>query len=273
MFPWISSAPQLHDEFARARPFPHIVLDDFTDPDLLRAIAREDFADVGSERWTYHRYSSQKTYSRTDLASFGPAARQLLDRLASDEFRRTVSALTGIDGLRFDDELEDGGLQSTPSTGYLCLHVDPLVHPRRRTWRRRVNLLVYLNEDWRPTYGGDLQLWSADMRACEATVAPAFNRAVLFAANEHTPHGFPDPIHCPAGVSRDCLAIYYFSEEVREPPPHFGRMFARPQDSYTTRCGIAFDNFALHVYGRLGQTLGIDDRFVNRLMRPFRRRS
>lgn len=273
MFPWISSVPRLREDFARARPFPHIVIDNFTDASLLDAIAREDFGDVGGDRWTYHRYSSQKTYSRTDLATFGSAARALLEQLASEEFRRTLSSITGIDGLLFDDNLEDGGLQSTPSSGYLCVHVDPLVHPRRRTWRRRVNLLVYLNADWQRSFGGDLELWPADMRACGATVTPAFNRAVLFAANEKTPHGFPDPLRSPAGITRNCIAIYYFTEEAAEPAPHFGRMYARPQDPFVTRAGIAFDNFALHVYGRLGQTLGINDRLVNRLMRPFRKRS
>jgi hypothetical protein len=272
MFPWEREVPRLHEAFAAAGPFPHVVIDGFTDPEWLRAIACEDFADVGTARWTFHRYYSQKTYSRTDLGTFGPAAHRLLAAVAAAPFRRLVSDITGIENLLFDDELEDGGLQATAAGGYLFLHVDPLVHPRRRRWRRRVNLLVYLNETWNPDCGGELELWDAHVSACGARVAPLFNRAVLFAAGPDTPHGFPDPLRCPPGVSRNCLAVYYFAEELEEPAPHFGRLFARPGER-VARLGVAFDNLAVHVYGRLGQTLGIDDRLINRLVRPFRRKA
>lgn len=270
MFAWQQRLPQLQAAFAAAAPFPHVVIDDFADAALLQEITRLDFGDVGADRWTWHRYYSQDTWSRTDLASFAAPTRALFAALAAEPFRRDLAALSGIDGLLFDDALEDGGLQATAAGGHLFLHVDPLVHPRRRRWRRRLNLLVYL-DDWDPAWGGALELWNAGVSRCVARVTPARNRAVLFASGPDTPHGFPDPLRCPAGVSRNCLAVYYFVEEAAAPPTHFGRFFARPGER-RARVAVAAENLALHAYGRLGQTLGIDDALVNRVLQPFRRR-
>ena len=32
---------------------------------------------------------------------------------------------------------------------------------------RKLNLLIYLNEDWSPDFGGELELWDTKMLACE----------------------------------------------------------------------------------------------------------
>lgn len=259
-----SNTVELRQQFQGAAPFSHLVLDDFADAATLARISAEDFADVGSPAWTYHRYYSQATYSRTDMRTFSAATLGLLQQLASPEFCTWLSAISGVDDLRFDDQLEDGGLQATARDGYLFLHVDPLVHPRRRRWVRRINLILYTNPDYEDAWGGDLELWDADVAHCVARVAPRFNRCVLFASSASTPHGFPDRLHCPPSASRQCLALYYFVEVATPPRPHFGRLYARPGDG-VGRLGVGLDNLLLHAYGRLGQTLGIDDRLINRL--------
>src|SRR5208282_3669906 len=76
---------------------------------------------------------------------------------------------------------------------------------------RRLNLLLYLNKDWREEYGGHLQLWNRDMSRCEAKVAPIFNRVVVFGTTDFTYHGHPDPLQCPDDMTRKSLALYYFS--------------------------------------------------------------
>ncbi len=261
----------LRSNFAGAQPFPHVVLDDLVDIEVARRVARREFVDVGGPTWTYHRYYSQKTFSRTALTSFAPETRELIGAFASAPFADFLASLTGIDGLRCDDDLEDGGLQATAAGGYLNVHIDPLVHPRKRRWRRRVNLLLYLSEEWTDDDGGDLELWDPGVTHCRVRIAPRFGRVVLLAAGPDTPHGFPDRLDCSPPRSRNCLALYFYVEEKAAPRPHFGRLYARPGDG-VGRLGVALDNVLLHLYGRLGQTLGIDDRMVNRVMRPLRRR-
>jgi hypothetical protein len=76
---------------------------------------------------------------------------------------------------------------------------------------RRLNLLLYLNKDWREEYGGHLQLWDRDVTRCEAKVLPIFNRMMVFGTTDFTFHGHPDPLQCPEGMTRKSLALYYFS--------------------------------------------------------------
>lgn len=270
--PWGESlGRRLAPEFGAAAPFPHVVLDDFLDADLCRAIVEEDYGDVGSERWTYYRHYSQKTYARTDAAGFGPAARAILGLLWAPEFLAFLERLSGIQGLLADPDLEDGGLAATPSGGYLNVHSDLGVHPVHRRWLRRLNLILYLNEDWPASHGGDLELWDPRMRSCVRRIPPLFNRCVIFAVGRQNLHGFPDPIRSPAGMSRKCLALYYFTAEVNAPAFDHVRHYARPGDGIR-RLWVAADNLLLRSHESILKPLGVDDAAVNRLYRWFAKR-
>ena len=76
---------------------------------------------------------------------------------------------------------------------------------------RRLNLLLYLNKNWREEFGGQLQLWDRDMTRCEAKIAPVFNRVMIFGTTDFTYHGHPDPLQCPEDMTRKSLALYYFT--------------------------------------------------------------
>jgi len=63
-----------------------------------------------------------------------------------------VSELTGIPNLLADDMLEGGGLHQSLRGGFLNMHADFTVQPHERQWQRRVNLLIYFNQDCLPEY-------------------------------------------------------------------------------------------------------------------------
>ena len=67
------------------------------------------------------------------------------------------------------------GLRQTATGGSLNVHPHFTVHPYRSSWQRRVNLLLNLNEDWRPENGGDLELWNADRTRCVEKITPDTN--------------------------------------------------------------------------------------------------
>jgi len=138
--------------------------------------------------------------------------------LNSMSFLEFLSAVTGIQNLIPDPGFEGGGLHQILPGGKLGVHADFNKH-RSFGLDRRLNVLVYLNKDWREDYGGHLQLWDREMRACEAKVLPVFNRVMVFGTTDFTYHGHPDPLQCPNGMTRKSLALYYFtngrpSEEV-----------------------------------------------------------
>jgi hypothetical protein len=195
--------------YVEAKPFPHVVFDDFFDPRLLDLVL-EEFPKPGDIPWQRFDSGKEIKLASSREAYFGPATRLLMYHLNSMTFLEFLSSVTGIDNLISDPGFEGGGLHQIVRGGKLGVHAD---FNRHRTFGldRRLNLLLYLNRDWREEYGGHLQLWNRDISRCEAKVAPIFNRVVVFGTTDFTYHGHPDPLQCPDGMTRKSLALYYFS--------------------------------------------------------------
>ena len=109
-----------------------------------------------------------------------------------------------------DPTLQGGGLHQIVSGGFLDVHVDFNRHPRTKL-HRRLNLLCYLNKDWKREYEGYLELWDMDRRRCFEMIEPAFNRCVIFETNEISYHGHPKPLRAPQGITRKSLSVYYYT--------------------------------------------------------------
>jgi len=259
--------------YQSASPFPHVVLDDFIQPEVARA-AIEEFPPLDPEAWNVYSHANERKFSHTDPDTWGPILRSVLAELNSDRFVEFLSELTGIESLFADDSLEGGGLHQSTTGGFLNVHADFTVHPHHRNWQRRVNLLLYLNEDWRPEYGGDLELWSTDMKRCVETVAPIGNRAVIFTTNMDSFHGHPEPMTCPPQVVRRSLALYYFTVE-DSPIVRSTEYRARPGDGLHS-VAIYADKQLLRAYDWTKRHLGISDetakKFLQRVERLRRKR-
>ncbi len=120
--------------------------------------------------------------------------------------------MTGIEGLIADPHFEGGGLHQIERGGHLKVHADFNRHPHTQL-DRRLNVLVYLNRDWQPEYGGALELWNRDMSRSEAQILPYFNRCVVFSTTSTSFHGHPEPLNCPEGRTRKSLALYYYTKD------------------------------------------------------------
>jgi Rps23 Pro-64 3,4-dihydroxylase Tpa1-like proline 4-hydroxylase len=198
-----------HISYFSARPFPHVVFDDFFDPELLELILAE-FPKPGEIRWQQFDNAHEIKLASAAEASFGPATRLLLYHLNSATFLEFLSSVTGIKNLIPDPGFAGGGLHQIVPGGKLGIHVDFNKH-HDFGLDRRLNLLLYLNKDWREDYGGHLELWDRNMGQCEAKVLPVFNRLMIFGTTDFTYHGHPDPLRCPEHMTRKSLALYYFS--------------------------------------------------------------
>jgi hypothetical protein len=195
--------------YASAKPFPHIVFDDFFDPALLDQVLSE-FPKPAEIQW--QRFDSEREIKLASAAesSFGPTTRLLLYHLNSITFLEFLGSVTGIANLIPDPCFEGGGLHQIVRGGKLAIHADFNKHSRYGL-DRRLNLLLYLNKDWREEYGGHLELWNRDMTRCEEKILPVFNRFMVFGTTDFTYHGHPDSLQCPEGVTRKSLALYYFT--------------------------------------------------------------
>lgn len=254
----------LRELYRSAEPFEHIVLDDVLDDDTLRAAIAE-FPDLAGAQWNNYLHINERKYSNPRPETWGPTLRKIGEQFMTPEFLAFVEALSGFEGLIADPDFDGGGLHRSIHGGYLNVHTDFTVHHTHRDWQRRVNLLLYLNEDWQPEYGGDLEFWTSDMSRCVTKVAPVANRMLLFTTTEESFHGHPTPMNLPKHVARKSLALYYFTKE-ESVSVKSTNYRGRPEDGWR-RLLVYADKQALHGYDIAKRRLHLSDDAVSTTMR------
>jgi Rps23 Pro-64 3,4-dihydroxylase Tpa1-like proline 4-hydroxylase len=130
-----------------------------------------------------------------------------------------LETLTGIEGLVPDPAFVGGGLHQIRPGGLVEVHADFSFHHALRL-DRRINVLIYLNKDWRDEYGGHFELWDAEVTRAQKRILPLFNRCVIFSTTSKSFHGHPAPLSCPPGRNRKSLATFYYSNGRPEEEPH-----------------------------------------------------
>lgn len=210
----------LHPRYVAAAPFPHVVIDGLFDDDVLAA-ALAEFPRPDEMRWIEFDSPTEKKLGYSYRQPLGPRIEELMFRMNSAPVLEFLEALTGIDGLIPDPYFGGAGPHQIEPGGFLKVHADFNWHPKLRL-DRRLNLLVYLNRDWREEYGGHLELWDAGVTRCVERILPVFNRTVVFSTTDVSFHGHPTPLACPTGRTRKSLSFYYYTngrpEEERSAP-------------------------------------------------------
>ena len=267
---WRAALPALARQYPQRQPFPHVHLVDFFDADVAARVA-DDFPSATSEEWVHWKHYNENKLGLTRRALFPPSIGQVVDELNAPAFVAWISELTGIEGLVADPGLDGGGLHQSGPGGFLNVHTDFTTHHHQPTWRRRVNLIVYLNRDWDEAWGGAIELWDRDMRGPVVRIPPLFNHAVIFNTDQPSYHGFPEPLRCPDGVSRRSLALYYYTIEKTPQVARSTDYRPRPADPFTTRAMIWADKKMVHVYSRVKSRLGLSDDFASTALRLLHR--
>ncbi len=196
--------------YQNAKPFSHISFDNFLEPEMLEKVLAE-FPNVNDPQW--QEYKSETENGKLASGKYEmipPHIRYVLDQLNTPPFLQFLEELTGIKGLIPDPYYTGGGMHQTKPGGWLGMHVDFNRYEPLKLYRR-INVLVYLNKDYKEEYGGALELWDEDMKECYGKIAPTFNRCAIFTTSENSHHGHPDPLNFPEGTTRKSLAWYYYT--------------------------------------------------------------
>jgi hypothetical protein len=264
---WEPKVEELAKEYRENQPFPHIRLTNFLEPELAQAIAAE-FPSNGTKSWTQYKHQNENKLGMTKRKFFPPELGAVADDLTSPRFAAWLSRLTGIAGLISDPSFEGGGLHQSTRGGFLNVHTDFSMHHYQKNWRRRVNVLIYLNPLWREEWGGAIEFWEQSMRRCGAKYPPLLNHSVIFTTDERSLHGFPDPLTCPEGTARKSLAFYYYTvEQLPTTGLHSTDYRARPSDGWGTRSLIWMDKKAVDLYSRAKMRLGFSDELASKVLR------
>lgn len=251
--------------YASAEIFPHIIFEDFVNGDILDKALR-DFPQISDQGWIHYIHYNEIKGGLNKRDMIPPSLLAIIDELNSSRFISYLEKLTGIKNLIPDHGLEGGGLHQIKRGGFLNIHADFSAHPHHRMWRRRVNVLLYLNKDWKEEYGGKLELWTKDMKQAFRKILPVFNRCVIFNTDLDSFHGHPEPLNCPEDRTRKSIALYYFTEEKIPPTKVATNYQARPGDGIKA-IFIWLDKRILSLYNRLKGLFGINDDFASKLLK------
>ena len=192
-------------------PFPHIVFENFFEKEFLKKVLDEfpDLSNISKSEKYNSKNEVKLSYNKYENFSFN--TKILIDFLNSKKFLNFLKDLTSVnEQLIADPELSGGGLHQIKRGGVLKIHTDFNKHPKLNL-DRRLNLLLYLNENWQESYGGQLEFWDKNMKNAVKKISPNFNKVVIFSTNDFSNHGHPEPLSCPENTSRKSIALYYFS--------------------------------------------------------------
>jgi len=201
-------AHQNREDYQINEPFPHATFDEVYSPQILDAVIEEFHNSQHSWRDFDTKY--EKKSQQCDERLLGPTTRQLIHNLNSSLFLNFLEELTGITGLIPDPYLVGGGLHKISRGGKLGIHVDFNKHKRMHVFRR-INIIIYLNKDWKEEYGGHLELWDKQTSKSVKKILPVFNRMAIFNTTSKSFHGHPEPLACPEEMNRMSLALYYYT--------------------------------------------------------------
>ncbi|MBT61195.1 MAG: proline hydroxylase [Euryarchaeota archaeon] len=206
----------LREQYANEDPFEHVVLNDFWPKDFA-----EDLADALAEKPTntdsWHHFVNRRERKRATkpgkaLVGQPGIVREALSALNDDRFVAALADVSATRDLVADPEYVGGGVHRIERGGMLAVHVDFNRHPTTRLFRR-LNLLIYMNRDWKEEWNGELELWARDRSRLVKRVFPHENVAVLFDTARDSWHGHPTPLACPPSRARVSLATYYYAPE------------------------------------------------------------
>ncbi|MBD2750174.1 2OG-Fe(II) oxygenase [Microvirga sp. BT688] len=208
----------LRKKFLGGVPVPWFKIDNFLRQDFAEqcAAAFPTFDKVKSLGVTHTNLNEKGKFQITDSELFPKPLKDLEEVLNGREFLELLEYVTDIPRLLPDRELAGGGLHATGARGHLDVHLDFNAIPERQLYRR-LNILIYLNPEWKEQWGGEFELWDEDVKVCHQKFLPTFNRCVVFETNEVSFHGVR-AVKCPDGQARKSFAAYYYTKEA---PAHY----------------------------------------------------
>lgn len=201
---------KLKNCFAIAKPYKHVVIDNFLDNSFAQALAK-NFPSLESMKTKYNGINEKKA-EHSELGSLTPEFHQLKEALFNKDFIHFIEQVSGAGNLLVFDDRYGYGLHQGGNGSFLDIHIDYNLHPLKKK-QRCLNLLLFLNEEWDESWGGMLQFWNADVTKCIEAIAPKFNRCVLFECSNISYHGY-NQIQCPGPITRKSFYTYFFLEPV-----------------------------------------------------------
>tara|TARA_B110001452_G_scaffold249325_1_gene236786 strand:+ start:780 stop:1571 length:792 start_codon:yes stop_codon:yes gene_type:complete len=192
-------------------PFPYFFMDNFFPPQIAKQAEAEfvkfdKYFDAGNARY-------QKTKRAFSKYNEMPSnIKNIISFLYSTKFLKILENKFNLRNLEPDWNLVGGGMHQSFNGGFLKVHSD-FIYKRKSKQKRVLNLLLYLNSEWKEEWNGSIELWDKSMKNKKFSASPLINNVIAFRTDFDSNHGFPDPVKCPEKESRKSIALYYYVKE------------------------------------------------------------
>ena len=192
-------------KYLLAKPFPHLIIDNFCDGNKLLTMYN-NIPELNNKSRDY--VFANNKFEKSNYRELGPEFDELYNDLSSKRMNDFLSFIANEE-VFVDPVNHGGGLHQGKKNSFLDMHLDFNYHPLNRGWYRNMNLLLYLNKDWKPEYKGHLKL--VDLRSGEeAQLEVPFNRMIIQQTRAYTLHGY-DMTNFPDKVYRTSVATYAYT--------------------------------------------------------------
>jgi len=187
--------------------FGFVVIDDCID-EVLYTKLLNGFPNSNKESSNYKQGYLGQYKNEVNPNTVDEDLRNSVSKFLQFEIVKLLEHITSIEGIIVDPSFLGGGFHQTFRSGKLGMHTDFRIHETLKV-ERKLNFILYLNEEWRDDWNGALSL--ADKNKLKiAKIYPIRNRAVLMETNSVSWHGHPEELNTPENISRKSLALYYY---------------------------------------------------------------
>lgn len=239
---WTKDVSTLNTAFLNAKPFEHVVIDNFLEKSYAEKISKM-FPVVNSD-WHEYKNPIEVKYTYDNINELDKETKDFFYYLSTPELTNIMRSITSISNLEYDEYLHGAGLHKHPRYGRLNIHLDYEKHPISGK-ERRLNVILFMSKDWDPLWNGSNELWDKDVTKCITKTHVKFNRAIIFKTNDISWHGLPDKIMCPDDVFRNSLAYYYVSpldtQKTEEKYRKKAMFVKRPEDTFDEQLQKLYD--------------------------------
>ena len=227
---------KLDNEYCSKKPFPHYFQDDILEQNFAKKI-QEEILILDNKEWDRYENPFEQKYTLRDKYNFPENLKKLFEILSSSEFIDTLSKKLNVK--LFEDKTRNfWGVHKYKNGDKLDIHVDAGYHPSINL-KKEVTLGIYLSSDWKEEYGCHLEIWKGDnctdvkpvLHEKIASIAPMFNRLVLFTNDDYSWHGNPDPVSFDnINSKRIFITLSYLSEEFHRKNKRVKAFFIKTPD-------------------------------------------
>lgn len=198
--------------FLSAKPFNHVIIDNFIISEYAKQLS-EEFPDYNDLRLLVRDNPLEHKKSLNVWDNFPPLTYRMFNYFGRIEFLDIMRNLVDNTKLFFDYGLHGGGWHMHSRMGVNNIHLDYNIHPKLNE-QRKLNIIIYLTENWNSNWNGGLEFWSHDEEKQQPkelikTIENVYNRAIIFDTTQNSWHGLSKPLDCPENVTRKSLAAYF----------------------------------------------------------------